>query len=113
MEYFLKKLIVILSAFLTMNAFAAEKMSEEAVEMFQVLSHHQVVDCMRNVQKMVNVSSEKTVARCPGCNTYVVSGNELGIDTPRAKKTVITIKGRAVPGTFRGFIQTYTCDIQE
>lgn len=109
----MKKLFVILMAALSMNAFSAEKMGPEAVEMFQVLSHHSVVECMRNVQKMVNVSIEKTVARCPGCNTYKISGSELGIDTPRAKKTVITIKGKAVPGTFRNFVQLYTCDIQE
>lgn len=53
------------------------------------------------------------VARCPGCNTYTITGYELGIDTPKAKKTKITIKGRAVPATFLGFIQTYSCDIQD
>ena len=109
----MKNLIIAFMTLVSVNTFAAEKMGEDAIEMFNVLSHHQVVECMRNVPKMVNISIEKMVARCPGCNTYTITGYELGIDTPKAKKTKITIKGRAVPATFLGFIQTYSCDIQD
>lgn len=109
----MKKLFVILMAAFSLNGFAAEKMGVEAVEMFQVLSHHSVVECMRNVPKLVNISIEKTVARCPGCTSYKITGNEVGIDIARPTKTVISIKGKAVPGTFRNFVQLYTCDIQE
>jgi hypothetical protein len=109
----MKNLLIAFVALFSMNIYAAEKMGAEALEMYSVLSHHSVVECLRNApSKMVNVSIERVVARCPGCNTYKISGNELSIDVPRAAKTVITIKGRAVPGTFGGFIQTYSCDIK-
>ena len=62
---------------------------------------------------MINVEIEKTVARCPGCNTYKITGNKRNIDTPSVEKSVITIKGKAVPGTFRGWVQTWTCDVKE
>ena len=108
----MKNLVIAILTLVSVNTFAGEKMGADAVEMFSVLSHHQVVEWMRNVPKMVNDSIEKMVARCPGCNTYKIKGHELGIDTPSVKETKITIKGRAVPGTFRGFIQTYSCDIE-
>lgn len=107
-------LVIAFVALFSVNTFAAEKMGAEAVEMYSVLSNHQVVECLRNApSKMVNISIEKIVARCPGCNSYKISGNKVGIDIASPSKTVITIKGRAVPGTFGGFIQTYSCDIQE
>lgn len=110
----MKNLVFAFIALVSFNTFAAERMGPDAVEMYQVLSHHSVVECLRNAPlQMVNISIEKVVARCPGCNAYQITGNTLESDVPRAKRTVITIKGRAVPGTFRGFIQTYTCDIQE
>ena len=109
----MKNLVIAFVTLFSMNIYAAEKMGAEAVEMFSVLSNHQVVECLRNApSKMVNISIEKVIARCPGCNTYKISGNEVGIDIARPTKTVITIKGRAVPGTFGGFIQTYSCDIK-
>ncbi len=109
----MKVILLLAISMFSINIQAAEKMSADAVEMFQVLSHHQVVECMRNVPQMVNVSVEKTVARCPGCNTYKITGSEVGIDTPRREKTAIIIKGRAVPGTFNRFVQLYTCDIKQ
>lgn len=108
----MKTILFLMLSLFSINIHAAEKMSADAVEMFQVLSHHQVVECMRNVQQMVNVTIEKTVARCPGCISYKISGSELGIDTPRRKRTVINIQGKAVPGTFNRFVQLYTCDIE-
>jgi hypothetical protein len=110
----MKIIFVSFVALFSVSLYASEKMGVEAVEMYQVLSHHQVVECLRNApNRMVNISIEKTVARCPGCNTYKISGNEVEIDIARPSKTVITIKGRAVPGTVGGFIQTFSCDIQE
>jgi hypothetical protein len=52
------------------------------------------------------------VARCPGCNTYTIKGQELGIDIPSAKETKIKIKGRGIRSNFGGFNQTYTCDVE-
>lgn len=79
--------------------------------MFSVLSHHQVQDCMKDVEKMVNVSIVKEVARCPGCNTYKITGNTLNIDMVNPEQTVITIRGSSSRTTF-GFNQTYTCSIK-
>jgi hypothetical protein len=109
----MKVILLLAISMFSINIHAAQKMSADAVEIFQVLSHHQVVECMRDVPQMVNVSVEKVVARCPGCNTYTITGSEVGIDTPRREKTTITIKGRAVPGIFNRFIQLYTCDIKQ
>lgn len=110
----MKNFVLGFIALLSVNTFAAEKMGSDAVEMYNVLSNHQVNECIRNApSKMVNISIEKVTARCPGCTTYKISGNKVGIDIASPKKTVITIKGRAVPGTFGGFIQTYSCDIKE
>ena len=108
------KFLFVILMLATVKSYAATKMGPEAVEMFNVLTHRQVADCIDRADvNMVNISIEKTVARCPGCNTYVITGNKRNIDTPSPEKTVITIKGKAVPGTFRGFIQTYTCDVKE
>lgn len=109
----MKNLVVTLIALFSLNTFAGEKMGEDAVEMFKVLSHHQVVECIRNApSKMVNISINKMVARCPGCNTYTITGHELVIDTPSTKETKITIKGRGIRNSFGGIAQTYTCDIE-
>lgn len=108
----MKAIVYLFIATFSVNIYAAQKMGAEAVEMFEVLSHPQVAECMSHVPKMVNISIEKIVARCPGCNTYKISGHESGIDTPRAEQTVVTLAGKAVPGTFSGWIQTYSCDIQ-
>jgi len=108
----MKNIVVTFLTLTTLNAFATEKMGAEALEMYSVLSNHQVVECLRNApSRMINISIEKEVARCPGCNSYKISGNELNIDVPRSKKTVITIKGSAVRDVFGGYVQTYSCDI--
>lgn len=107
------KFILIALMMFSAHTFAQTEMGAEAVEMFKVLTHHQVQECLQRADvDMVNVSIEKSVARCPGCNTYKISGNKRNIDTPSPEKTVITIKGKAVPGAFRGFVQTYTCDVK-
>ena len=108
----MKYIVAALLTLTTFHTFSAEKMGPEALEMYSVLSHHQVVECLRNVpSRMINVTIEKEVARCPGCNSYKIAGNELNIDIPRSKKTVITIKGSAVRDVFGGYVQTYSCDI--
>ncbi len=97
----MKNLVIAFSMLFSVETFAVERMGTEAVEMYHVLSHPQVVECLRNApSKMVNIAIEKVVARCPGCNLYKISGNEVGIDIARPTKTIISIKGRAVPGTF-------------
>ena len=108
----MKNLFVIMIATLSLSAFAA-KMGPDAVEMYEVLSHPTVRDCLENApRKMVNISIEKIVARCPGCNTYIVTGSELNIDIPSATKTRIKIVGKGVRGMFNTFAQTYTCDVE-
>ncbi len=107
--------LILIAALMTFSAqiFAQSKMGPEAVEMFSVLTHGQVADCLQRADvDMVNIEIKKLVARCPGCNTYTITGNKRNIDTPSVEKTVITIKGKSVPGTFRGWIQTYTCDVK-
>lgn len=42
----MKNLIIAFMTLVSVNTFAAEKMGEDAIEMFNVLSHHQVVECM-------------------------------------------------------------------
>lgn len=108
----MKTLILSLTLMLSASAFAAQ-MGPEAIEMYNVMNHHQVQECMKDApSKMINMTIEKTTFRCPGCVEYKITGNELGIDIPRPEKTVIKIKGKAVPGTFRGFVQTYECSIK-
>ena len=107
----MKSLILTLTLLISASAFAA-KMGPEAVEMYAVLSHGQVQDCMKDApSKMINMSIEKKLMRCPGCVEYKITGNELGIDIPRREKTTIKITGKMVPGTFAGWIQTYECSV--
>ncbi|WPU65682.1 hypothetical protein [Peredibacter starrii] len=109
----MKFLIASLTVLFSFSVFAQQKMGPEAVEIFSMMKHPQVVDCFaRENVDLVNIEIKKVVARCPGCNTYIITGNRRNIDTPNPEKTVISIKGKAVPGTFRNFIQTYTCDIK-
>ena len=108
----MKTLILSMTIFVSASAIAA-KMGPEAIEMYNVLNHHQVQECLKDApSKMINLAIEKSTFRCPGCVEYKISGNELAIDVPRKEKTIITIKGKMVPGTFRGFIQTYECSIK-
>lgn len=109
----MKFIVLAVTLVLSTGAFAQSKMGPEAVEMFKVLTHGAVQECLRDADvDMVNTEITKVVARCPGCNTYTIKGNKRNIDTPSPEKTVITIKGKAVPGWAGGFIQTYTCSIK-
>lgn len=109
----MKLILAALIAF-SSQAFAQTKMGPEAVEMFSVLTHRQVVECLERADvKMINIEITKTVARCPGCNTYKITGNKRNIDTPSVEKTVITLKGKSVIGAFGQRVQTYTCDVKE
>src|SRR4051794_1131750 len=103
---FLISFLLLISA----SAFAAgTKMGPEAVEMFQVISHPQVRECLDRADvNMVNITIEKTVARCPGCNTYKITGAARHIDTPSLRGS-ITLTGKMVPATPVGFVQTYQC----
>ncbi len=108
----MKSFILSLSLLVSASAFAS-KMGPEAIEMYSVLSHGQVQECMKDApSKMVNMTIEKKVMRCPGCVEYKITGHEVGIDIARAEKTTITITGKMVPGTFAGWIQTYQCDVK-
>ncbi len=108
----MKSFILSLTLLVSASSFAG-KMGPEAIEMFTVMNHHQVQECMKDAPaKLVNMTIEKKTARCPGCVEYKITGNEVGIDIARPEKTVITIKGKAVPGTFAGFVQTYDCSIK-
>lgn len=98
---------------MTAGANAATLMGAEAVEMFSVLSRPSIQECMQKADlSMVNIQIEKEVFRCPGCVNYTISGNKLNIDIVEPEKTVIVIKGRQVPGTFFGWVQTYTCSVE-
>ena len=107
----MKSLIAVLMIVST-SAFATT-MGPEAVEMVGVLTHPDVARCASefNASQMINVKVEKTVYRCPGCNTYKISGTELNIDIPGQTK-VLTAFGKAVPGFGGGFVQTYTCSLE-
>lgn len=110
----MKAVILLITMFLSVQSFAQTTMGPEAVEMFKVASHPSVIECLRDVNvDLVNVEIKKLVARCPGCNTYTITGYKKRIDIASTEKVKITIKGRAVPGTFRDFVQLYTCDISE
>lgn len=109
----MKALILGMMVLFSVSSFAQQKMDAQAVEMFSVLSHPQVQECLRDADTdLVNVQITKLIARCPGCNTYTISGNKRNIDTPSPEKTIIKIVGKAVPGTVGGWIQTYRCDIK-
>lgn len=108
----MKSLIAFLALFSTV-AFAGV-MGPEAVEMAQVLTHPQVKQCLAdvNLDDMINLTIEKKVARCPMCNTYVITGNAIvegDIIVP--EKTKISIVGKGVPGWAGGFVQTWKCDV--
>ncbi len=108
MKMFIASLVLVSSV-----AFGAV-MGPEAVEMAGVMSHPQVKQCLSDVNlgEMVNVKIEKKVARCPMCNTYVITGNEIqGGDIIVPEKTQISIVGKGVPGFGFGFVQTYKCDV--
>jgi len=92
----------------------AAPMGPEAVEMAGVISHPQVKLCLSdiNIGEMVSVKIEKRVARCPMCNTYVITGHQLeGGDIVVPEVTQITIIGRGITGFGEGFTQTYTCSV--
>lgn len=109
----MKNLFLAASLLFSVQAFSQDLMGDEAKEMFNVLSHHQVQECMKDFDgKLVNLSIKKSVFRCPGCNTYVLSGNKLNIDIASPEKTVITIKGRGVLGFGGHFVQTYECSVK-
>lgn len=109
----MKKLLITALILASSMSFAQTKMGPEAVEMFNVLTHRSVVECLEKEDvKMVNVEIKKLVARCPGCNTYTITGNKRNIDTPSPEKTVITIKGRRATGAFGLPTQTYTCSVE-
>jgi hypothetical protein len=113
-EYSMKSLIAFFALFSTV-AFAGV-MGPEAVEMAEVLTHPQVKECLANVDlgQMINLQIEKKVARCPMCNTYVITGNgivEGDIIVP--EKTEISIVGKGVPGWAGGFIQTWRCEVKQ
>jgi hypothetical protein len=108
----MKKSLVALLFILSTNALAMQ-MGKEAVEMFQVLNNPQVRDCLdRENLALVNVLIEKNQARCPGCNTYKITGYNRAIDTIKPKKTVITLSGRMVQGSFGPLSQTYSCSVR-
>ena len=108
----MKTVIFALSLLVSASAFSIT-MGPEAQEIFAVMSHPQVQECMKDVPtNLVNVKIEKTVARCFGCNTYTISGNELAIDVPRPGKTVISIVGRAIRPAFGGLVQSYECSVK-
>lgn len=111
MKSFLLALVFVCS-----SAFAAEKMNDQAVEMAAVMTQGQVRECLKNVNlgEMVNVSITKQVYRCPMCNTYVITGNEIVEgDIISPEKTKITLVGKGVPGFGFGFVQTFTCKIEK
>lgn len=89
-------------------------MGEEAIEMAGVISHPQVRECMKTIDigQMVNVQIEKKVARCPMCNSYVITGNMIeGGDIIVPEITEIKIIGKGVTGFGEGFSQTYNCEV--
>lgn len=98
----------------SVQGFAQTQMGREAVEMFSVLSHPTVKECLMNEQlDLVNVEISKSSARCLGCNEYEISGYRRFIDIASGEKTIITIKGKAVPGIFRTWVQTYSCEVKD
>lgn len=109
----MKLLIVAISIFLSTQTYA-ETMGQEAVEMFGVLTHPQVKECLAKEDiELVNVTIKKAVARCPGCNSYTIVGNQLEIDVPRKDKTVISITGKGHIGIAGNWVQSYSCKISE
>ncbi len=100
---------------ITSVAFAAP-MGDEAIEMAGVISHPQVKECLGNVNigEMINVTIEKRVARCPMCNTYIITGREIiQGDIISSEVTTISIVGKGVQGFGEGFAQTYKCTVSK
>jgi|SRR5690554_1849977 len=96
----------------SVQSFAQTKMGRDAVEMFNVLSHPRIQECLINEHlDLVNVEITKSSAPCIGCNHYEIAGHKKYMDIASGEKTIIMIKGKAVPGTFRTWVQTYTCEI--
>lgn len=95
------------------SAFAGNTLSGDAVDMVGVLTHPDVRTCVEdfNASQMINVKVEKSVYRCPGCNTYKITGTELNIDIP-GRARALNVVGKAVPGFGGGFVQTYTCSVE-
>ncbi len=97
----------------TSVAFAAP-MGPDAVEIAGVISHSQVKECLAdiNIGEMVNVTIDKKVARCPMCNSYVITGREIVQgDIISSELTTISIVGKGVPGFGFGFVQTFKCSV--
>jgi|SRR5690554_3780137 len=100
--------------FFSVQGFTQTKMGHEAVEMFRVLSHPNVQQCLANENlDLINVEISKTSARCLGCNTYEISGYRKSMDMASNERVFVLIRGRAVPGVFRTWIQTYTCKVRD
>jgi hypothetical protein len=107
------KFIALIAIALSASSFASTKMGPEAVEMFNVLNHNSVQECLRDADlNLVNTSIKKDVFRCPGCNTYTITGNKRNIDIVLPEQTIVTIKGQGVRGFGNQWVQTYTCDIK-
>lgn len=109
------KTFIALLMLVSATAFAAP-MGPEAVEMAKVMSNGDAQQCLStvNLDQMIDVKIEKKVARCPMCNTYVITGRDLiGGDVPANYQTQITLTGRGVPGFGFGFVQTFKCDIKK
>ncbi len=91
-------------------------MNSQAVEMLNVLSHRDVIPCLDEIDRldMVNIKIEKLVARCPGCTTYIITGNpKVGGDVVLPEKASVSIIGKGVRSTYGfGFSQRYTCKIK-
>lgn len=110
----MKMSVLFIAVFLSAQSFAQTVMGPEAREMFKVLTHNKVQECLQNVDlDMVDVKITKTVYRCPGCNTYTISGYGKNIDTPSSVQTIITLTGGQTRGAFGMRVQSYTCEITE
>ncbi len=108
------KMLMLALALLSFNAFAQQRMGNEAVEMFEVMSHPTVRQCLKNLSPgLTNISIKKLVARCPGCNYYTITANEMNIDIPSHEKLVISISGREQRGIGGQPVQTYKCNVSK
>jgi hypothetical protein len=109
------KAILASAFFFSSFAFAGVPMGPEAIEMARVLTHPQVKECVQdvNMSSLINVQIDKQVYRCPGCVSYVISGNELNIDVPSTDKTVVKITGSSDRGFGGQIIQTYRCEVKK
>jgi hypothetical protein len=97
---------------MTSTQLLAAPMGAEAVEIFELLNHFQVKKCLASLdRKLVNVSIDKMVYRCPGCNSYTITGKFLEIDVPRPEKVRVTLRGKAMLDNANQWRQTYDCEI--